>query len=318
MNVRAAYIEEVVFLPDDECSVPAGFDTELCLVTSSAEVGILGVEQALALLRRFYPSAADARSAFVSIGCAGFFGCVLEFLASDAESATLVLLETPSWFVQETLDGAGVGYGGDGFIAKDSACVVRLGRTPRANALRIDFCTILAKPARLLGTVSLAREIVGCLAALYRSHPALQVVTFANVSAWSQRLVQLVDMHCPEIGLSGSMSWMPSVESDATHYMSVRPLLDLRAHEAQARERPLLLTCLGAGGRLGMLLVAPPDAPHVPHPSRAAPLPIHSVPAPHRQTARSASRDVLYAKPEYFGQRDFYFKWNFDHADSLP
>ena len=91
---------------------------ELLIVSSSGEIEIMATAEARAVVRATLPHPA-APVVFVSVGCSGLYASVLEFIQSGAQKARVLLLESPAAFVQSTLDHAGMGADGDGFVAQD-------------------------------------------------------------------------------------------------------------------------------------------------------------------------------------------------------
>ncbi|MBV8753552.1 MAG: hypothetical protein JO309_01590 [Pseudonocardiales bacterium] len=284
---------------------------ELFLVTSSAEIDIVNQSAAMRVINAVRPKLHQEAISFLSIGCAGLFACILEFLQTDARNARVLLLETPADFVQATLDLANIGTGGDGFIAQDVSYVVDLSRSPAAGALRVAYCEILARPPALSGTAKLAVRILTRLRAIMREFPEARVVTFENCSEWSRRLAQTLSVLAPLEGVT--LDWLPSVENDRQHFMTVRPLLDLAANLSNARMRPLVLTCLGAGGRFGILALSPDhDCGKV---ATATGMPKHLGQVVVRRSdrdTRGAPQKIFYMQNEYYGLENFYFKWNVD------
>lgn len=235
-----------------ELAADEGFD--LFIVTSSAEIDIVHERQARQIIRACMPRDYAGEIVFISIGCAGLFASVLEFVKrSHAQRCRILALETPVSFVQHTLDVSRLGHGGDGFIAQDAVCVVDLSKCRQGAFAKIDHCEILARPRTFGGTAEFGKQLVQCLESLSARLPGAEVVTFQNTSLWAQRLLQLVAMMLRGNEALAVERWLPTAECDERHFMTVRPLLDMRAHLTEDRDRPLIITCLGAGGRLGVM-----------------------------------------------------------------
>ena len=97
--------------------------------------------------------------------------------------------------------------------------------------------------------------------------------------------------------------------------MTARPLMDLEAHANVVVDCvPLLLCCLGAGGRLGLLLVARAIRSQRPF---AMPVGVpHDCHTPTLEQLSSWSTSlptVLYSQREYYGRDQFYFRWKLMH-----
>lgn len=285
----------------------------LLLVSSSAEVGLLVEPQCRSWLSSLARSSPGTPLHMLSIGCAGVAACVLEFMHSSACSAHVMVVETPTDWVQTTLDVAGVGAGGDEFKAQDAAFVFTLSRGARpesADALKLLYSGLLAREPNVGGTAQLAARLANLVATFARIYPDMAAVGFQNGSQWSRHLSKLVNLMLEKKGLPGMQHWLPSQEIDLRHFMSARPLLDLQAHSHHAGRAPLLLPCLGAGGRVGMLLLGPWDrdgaAIDIPVPQ---PLDLPEPSSSWWADKPVPPTQVLYAQREYFGRPQFYFRW---------
>jgi hypothetical protein len=272
---------------------------DMVIITSSAEVGVLAEPLARSIIAATAGPAFVGEQSFVSVGCAGVYAAILEFLRSDAQTARILALEAPRDHVQQRLDAAGLGPDGAGFIAQEVACLMEVSRRPEGLAIPINHCEILARPASMGGTATLAGMVSRRLAELQLSFPGLAIVDFQNVSDWARGLATLVRGACP----TGGRRWLGSIETDNRHYMSARPLLDLMR---LAGSGPLLVGCLGAGGRLG-LMVAGGDGTRRPWPEVERRC--------HATTILSAAESAapLYMDRAFFGRSNFYFHWSLTH-----
>lgn len=316
---------------DIDAPLPALSSAELLLVTSSAELDILSHPQCRRQMVQLCQGSPGAPLRFISIGCAGLAACVLEFVHSEARSANVVVLESPAHWVQDTLDAAGIGTGGDGFRAQDVAYVLRLSREPPAShadagasdTYRVLACDLLSRESGLAGTPRLASSLVSLLRAWQQRLQSLKLVSIENGSEWSRRIAGLVEALDVDRQLAGLQGWRASIEkSPGLHYMAARPLLDLAANAQCAQLQPLLLPCLGAGGRIGLLVVQA-------EPGAAESMPAHAddtdqwpvvqpldFPTPEPDwfsRPRTERAQPLYARSEYFGRSRFYFRWNLTH-----
>lgn len=296
-----------------EAPLPKLPPAELLIVTSSGEIGMLAAPRSRSWLKALIRSSPQAPLQMISIGCCGVAACVLEFIHSTARVAHVLVTESPSDWVQSTLDGAGVGAGGDGFDAQDVAFLMTLTRSavaPAPGSVKLLYGNVLSRDACMGGTAQLAARLAGAVVDLHRQYPALHMVRFDNGSQWSHYLNRLVDSLVQRQGVPGTQDWLASVECDLRHYMCARPLLDWQTHADVVQTAPLLLACLGAGGRLGVLVIGPGDL-------ETSRLPIppanpHDVAPPHPDWwhgEHDPPRKVLYTQPEYFGRQQFYFRW---------
>lgn len=294
---------------------------ELLIVSSSGEIEIMATAEARAVVRAALPHPA-APVVFVSVGCSGLYASVLEFIQSGAQKARVLLLESPAEFVQSTLDHAGMGADGDGFVAQDVSFCFTLSYQATPLAWHVQYCAIFARPASISGTARLASKVLSQMANLLQEQPDARLVTFENCSEWSRRLAQMMNALCPQYALPPVAEWLPTVENKQHHYMTVRPLLDLAALEPLARQQPIILSCLGAGGRFGVILLSTCEhlrSTHFALPE-AQPFTLE-VPelVPDLKSAQEAEpRIVLYAQREYFGRDNFYFKWRLHREHWQP
>jgi hypothetical protein len=321
MSGRAVYLTDFYPLTDvqNAKSTRDGQAFDLFLVSSSAEIGILSEPAAIDAIDAARPVPGACATHFVSIGCAGLFAGILEFERSGAMRARLLLLERPAAFVQATLDASGLGAGGDGFIAQDAACIVELGRDLQAGALRVAACELLARESTLAGTAKFAARVGGHLCRLLRRYPGCRLVSFDNGSEWARRLAQMLMALSGGDGLPLVSGWLPTVEVEMRHFMTVRPVLDLIAHRQHARTAPLVMTCLGAGGRFGILALTPDAKSAEPcerqeREQRRArvepPLDLGTLSLTRSGQPMALPRSqMLYTRKEYYGRDNFYFKW---------
>lgn len=286
---------------------------ELLMVTSSGEIGMLAAPTSRAWLNALFHSSQQAPLHLISIGCCGVAACVLEFMQSTARIAHVLVTESPSDWVQSTLDGAGVGAGGDGFDAQDVAFLLTLTRSaaaPSPDSAKLLYGNVLSRDACMGGTAQLAARLAGLVVKLNQQYSDLRMVRFDNGSQWSHYLNRLVDSLVQRQGLPSTQDWLPSIEHDLRHYMCARPLLDWQAHAMEVQSHPLLLPCLGAGGRLGVMVIGPADCDMsvLPVPT-AAPLDVEPPHPDWWRGERDPPREVLYTQTEYFGRQQFYFRW---------
>ena len=218
MNLSECYITAITpYGSQNEQS----HEIEEYIVTSSAEIGIVDTPRAQQVISDCAPKGYTAEIPLVSIGCAGLFAAVMKFAAGPARTARILALETPSDFVQSTLDCAQLGAGGDGFVAQDVAYVLDLQKFPEGALARIEHCEIMSRPSCFAGTSKLARNFLARLEELDSICPDARIVTFENVSGYARRLMQAVkaDVSFPE-----QRQFLETVEQDERHFMTVRPL----------------------------------------------------------------------------------------------
>lgn len=304
--------------------IPTGLDgaegIELFIVTSSAEIDIVHEPRAREILRASMPRGYTGEIVFVSIGCTGLFATVLEFVQRSVRYCRILALETPASFVQHTLDVAKLGDGGDGFIAQDVACVMDLSKERKGAIAKIGHCEILARRGSFGGTAKLSQELARCLENLCLRLPGAEIVTFENVSLWSQRLLQLLTVMLREGAVPPPERWLPSIESDERHFMSVRPLLDMLSHINHTPPQALIVACLGAGGRIGLMALEwlrvddgttePVRLTYEPTFGKADRHDLGEIALlGEHDTVPVRPTHVLYADREFYGRNNFYFQW---------
>lgn len=287
---------------------------EMLLITSSAEIGILSSVESRQLIRALLPMDGQEARFLLSIGCVGIFACVLEFLQGSAPTAKVLVLETPAARVQLMLDAAKIGAGADGFVAQDVAYIVRLSRQPCYGSLMIHYCAILSREVSLTGTNRLASRLTTCISHVLTHYPETRIVSFENCSAWSRHLKVAVNSSATQGSRIDCQRWLPSVECDHRHFMTARPLMDIEAYGDVLKHSPLLLFCLGAGGRIGLLLVSRGSRAPLPMTMpKGMPYDCPTPPLAQFTTRQSSAPTVLYCQPEYYGRDHFYFRWRLTH-----
>ncbi len=316
MNLSECYITAITpYGSQNEQS----HEIEEYIVTSSAEIGIVDTPRAQQVISDCAPKGYTAEIPLVSIGCAGLFAAVMKFAAGPARTARILALETPSDFVQSTLDCAQLGAGGDGFVAQDVAYVLDLQKFPEGALARIEHCEIMSRPSCFAGTSKLARNFLARLEELDSICPDARIVTFENVSGYARRLMQAVkaDVSFPE-----QRQFLETVEQDERHFMTVRPLLDLQKQMAEDSLRPLIVTCLGAGGRIGMFAVTPMDVSMAERSvMQMWPMPqidAHFIEVRGQPTPPpDQPMELWYMNRAYFGRENFCFEWSINGDNFL-
>ncbi|MGL6211540.1 MAG: hypothetical protein ACRC14_17095 [Paracoccaceae bacterium] len=300
-----------------DAPLPCADGIEEYVVTSSAEIGIVSTARAQHIIRTCAPvrRIGTARAIpLISIGCAGLYAAVLRFIESPAQSVRILALESPCEYVQATLDQARLGQGGDGFIAQDVAHVLDLSKSPDHAIARIAHCEIMSRPDCFAGTAKLARRFVDRMEGFHALWSELRVVTFENVSPYARYLMQAVQN---EMGSGQRRRFLDTIERDERHFMTVRPMLDMECHMGGTCVSPLVISCLGAGGRIGVIAITSADdtsAALAPGPGGCLPQSVFlgdvaciepTLPPAPRQPAA-----LHYMDRSYFGRANFFFEWS--------
>ena len=298
-------------------ALPCSERIEDYVVTSSAEIGIVGTARAQQIIRTCAPQrrAGNGRAIpLISIGCAGLYAAILRFIESPAQSVRILALESPCEFVQATLDQARLGQGGDGFIAQDVAHVLDLSKSPDRAIARIAHCEIMSRPDCFAGTAKLARHFVDRIEGFHALWSELRVVTFENVSPYARRLMQAVQN---EMGGGQRRRFLDTIERDERHFMTVRPMLDMKRHMGGTCASPLVISCLGAGGRIGVIAITAPtdtSASFAPRPDACLPQSLFlgdfaCIEPPFPPALRQPAT-LHYMDRSYFGRANFFFEWS--------
>jgi hypothetical protein len=233
---------------------------DLVLYASSAEIGVLFQQQSSQWIQSVMARHPFARHAFVSMACTGWYATILEFMRSPARNAHVYLLEIPVCYTQAMLDSAGQDPENIPLLAQEGVARVVLSkksaRDLRPDDIRVAACSILAKPHGLNGTQKLLLKMRDWLNGhLWRP---TDWVSFHNASSWSRRLMggfeQLALPQC-----SALLEALPSFETDSRHWLTVTPVLEYLRYRDRIDRRPLALATLGAGGRVGFMLLGRAD-----------------------------------------------------------
>lgn len=274
---------------------------ELILFCSSGEVEVLQQPWVVEWMAREARRGTPPRRAFVSMACASWYAAVLEFMRSDCRSAEIWVIEACADFIQERLDCAGLGGGGEGLLANGGvACISLRKGDARENDVRLDDCALFSKPAGLRGTELLIKRYAQWLLAHQCGDERADWVSFAIETHWSRQLQAGLALWGKDA--MRTLVSQPSLEQGKDHYMALKPLHELAAHLQRPLVRPLILTTLAAGGRIGCAIfrVCGDEAVNAAPAGDILPIRLPLVALPSGAPPRYCERQYRYRDNEYF------------------
>ena len=212
-----------------------------------------------------------------------------------------------------------MGAGGDGFVAQDVAYVLDLQKFPEGALARIEHCEIMSRPSCFAGTSKLARNFLARLEELDSICPDARIVTFENVSGLRPSIDASGEGRCE---LSRAAPVPRDGRAGRTAFYDLRPLLDLQKQMAEDSLRPLIVTCLGAGGRIGMFAVTPMDVSMAERSvMQMWPMPqidAHFIEVRGQPTPPpDQPMELCYMNRAYFGRENFCFEWSINGDNFL-
>lgn len=243
------------FMRDQQgCSI---LPPESIILSSSSELFILTAPEAKSFMQAVCSMFPKASVRFSSLACLGFYAAVLDFLQSGDRNALVLLLETPGFLPQYCLNAIGAGQGGIGLNAQEGFAVAYLEKIPRerlkVGMMIVNDCQIFGQPEKINGVLKCIRKSADCIMRL-QSEFHSKIVSFELPLQWSEQMLKgfrrtLSDPHKPE-------NWLKGCETEARHYLTLKPIMELSLHKDVLKETGLITLTLGAGGRLGLLQVS--------------------------------------------------------------
>lgn len=229
---------------------------ELILFCSSGEWEVLRQPWVTEWMVREAQPLSPRRHAFVSMACASWYAAVLEFKRSDCRSAEIWVIEASANFIQQRLDCAGLGRNGEGLLASGGVACISLRKAQWGErGVWIDDCALLAKPAGLRGTELLIKRYVQWMSTHLPGNGQADWISFAIETQWSRQLQAGLALWGKET--LQLLVMQPSVEQGPGHYMALKPLYELAPYLQRPLVRPVILTTLAGGGRIGCALLRP-------------------------------------------------------------
>lgn len=231
-----------------------GGSLDTIYLCGSCEAHLLGVAAGRSLLEQLARRFPAARLRLVHLACLSFIAAVADFVASDARRAIVICDESSTALSQQYLSlAANSATRGDELTAVAGIGVVDLRRcgTPRPRDICVTDLRLFARPQGLQGTRDL-------LAKMRRAYDGFRASGTDLVSMWIQSSWCEALMLDLRLG-GGANKLLASAESDKRHLMSLKPLREIELHAERISARPIALTTLGFGGRVGMMRLSAVD-----------------------------------------------------------
>ncbi|MBF0442238.1 MAG: hypothetical protein HQK54_10055 [Oligoflexales bacterium] len=228
-------------------------------LVSSSEISFFLSPEMEAFIRHVQQKSKGARLKVVSQACLGFHAAIIDFYHSPERAAIIAFVEAPREIQQNFLDAAisrnmenpnrlkvseGVGFA---YLEKVEPASLK------HYDIVIGHCDILYQMRNIMGPLALVRKITDLLK---NESERMQVVSFELNSSWSDELIRYFDKYCTD-ALHPS-NWLSSCEKGEHHYLTLKPLMELRLYENKSHISPLSVFTLGAGGRFGIITVGTP------------------------------------------------------------
>lgn len=287
-----------VGLPAPGNSIPC---VELILFCSSGEFGVLHQAWIAEWITRSDRLLPKQRRAFVSMACASWYAALLEFMRSDCGSAEIWVIEASADFIQERLDSAGLGPDGEGLLATSGIArmCLRKGRALSGEVV-LDACTLFSKPAGLRGMELLIKRYAQWLIAHMPESGKADWISFAIATDWSRQLQVGLSLWGEKV-MRAFVAW-PSFEQGNAHLMAMKPLHELTFHLQQPLVRPVVLTTLAAGGRIGSAIFRSKEAYNESRcrPTNISPILLPPIVLPAGMPPHYCMREYRYRDNEYF------------------
>lgn len=238
----------------------ANRDVDAVIMASSSDLTFLACGHSQACLLEIFEAFPEAQHDIITQGCLGLYASVLHFIQdTKIQSALVVMLETPYESLQGGLNASSLGraFGQDGMLANPGVGICRLQKKEAGQVaeddLVIDVSEIIAKGRGLNGNAIFLKRIIDRVHELHRDIPA-KMVSFEIKADLSMLFMKFLQPELNRLGLGAC--WLPSIEQDALHVFSLKPLMEIQRYKAHLEHSPLIAFGLGAGGRLGVLRVS--------------------------------------------------------------
>jgi hypothetical protein len=191
---------------------------------------------------------------FISAACTSLHGAILDFNHSISKERLIITLELDQSLQQGCLNALGIGNEPeqDGLSVVDCMGFCLLSKeVPGDKSLIIEDCQIFSQPMGMVGIQSLIKQLSQYLQNTPdHCHP----ISFDICSLWGKKLLKglnsrLAEHFSPDY-------WLPSIEQDNRHFLSLKPTLELQLYQKFLTHGNLLMMTLGGGGRVGCLRIS--------------------------------------------------------------
>lgn len=224
---------------------------ELIYVVSAGEANVLQDSRVVEFIADLEDGGHNIR--FVGSACTSFHAAVLSFSKCSEAEALILNLELGKERQQECLDSLGIGVGPDqdGLDVLVGVAATWICREYcETHLCQISSCDILSQAPSLSGAPDLVKSIKQVIST--SSSDDTRVVSFDIRSKWAKGLLK-------GFSHSDKASWLPSIEEDGWHYLSIKPLSELISYYIEEKVTDLWLLTLGGGGRVGCLKIDIPS-----------------------------------------------------------
>lgn len=190
---------------------------------------------------------------FISAACVSIHGALLDFYHSGRKTGLIISLELDKSIQQACLDSLGIGIKPeqDGLDVVCGVGFVELSRQQSADGIIVQDCQIISQPSGLSGITKLIMRLADYL---NQREDDVIPVSFDINSLWGKKLFK--GLHHKLEASSQKRHWLPSLEVDGKHYLSLKPLYELYKYQEKFKKNRLLIFTLGGGGRVGWLLLS--------------------------------------------------------------
>jgi len=201
-----------------------------------------------------------AEHAFVSMACTSLMAAIQEFKKSTAKTGLVFILETPASYLQVLLNHA-LGEEQGKIIVNECVGRVVLKKVTADEVLPDDLivraCSIFAKPKGIMSDAMLINKLGNWLRAQTPPERPADFVSFRVQSEWSDQLLMGFDKWVRSSANLANV--LPSLEPDENHWLAVKPLFEILHYSKEFKQRDVVVSTLGGGGRLGAMLLQTGD-----------------------------------------------------------
>lgn len=225
---------------------------------SSTELLFLRDKDIILFLKKLYYKFLQVEISILSLGCVGFYTSLLDFYFSKETSAIVCVIETPISELQYTLNCLGIGIesGQDGLVSQEGIGLCRLSKKIELSNQKcfwVRAVKIMGLPNTVGSTIVLLKKFKKYLTEISYKNIS-EIVSFQIQSTWSEALIR--GLNTLKENLIDVNSWLPSIEQSHYHTHGLKPLLELQRYQERANDRYLIVPCLGAAGRIGVMQVS--------------------------------------------------------------
>ena len=303
-----------------------GHQNQNIYIVSAAEVKVLldrRISDFIARLQRDY----KIKVKIVSAACTSVHAALLDFNQSDFKSAFIFVLELNREIQQGCLNSLGIGNEKeqDGLQVTPGVGLVHVSKETNSSGLYISGCEILSQEIGISGTTKLLSNIIGRLNNISKK---AKCVSFDIRSDWCKSLMCGLEVSKCKHPVE---SWLPSVEENEAHFLSLKPILEIEKYRSLIKLDPIFIMTLGGGGRVGCLLIYDNDNRKIEKLDCREPdllasktnFDLRSDYEKYRHALAAKSKSdyylgvsqaLKYPQKQYRGMTNHYFEWNMSSA----